>query len=255
MWLTKILSWLLFWKKKSMPIHSSEQQQLIFRKSWANTSKRIHHEKLGPGMKIIGRVIGSVELSDIGRIIGHNQIVDLNEFEINNSKRLQHAIRMNWVEVIEDRGLLIRALIKPQQPTQQQPTGDNKAELLEIAKEMAKVMAKEMLKDGDVVRELVKQQGQLIKQENENLKQEIRSLKDNFSDQKIVVQQKENEPFIIENEKPEDIFIDINTEDSGIKSNIQEVGKEKDEIQDLSGSLEKMKRFRRKPIKGETNEN
>ena len=166
----------------------------------------------------------------------------INEFEVNNSKRLQHAIRMNWVEVVEDRGLLKRALIMKSKPQVKEAATEDKTDMIEMAKEMAKTMVKEMMKDGEIVKEL-------IKQENKDLKQEIRSIKESIGEQNITIKEekKEKEPFIIEEEKPDEIFVDV--EESGIKANIVEVGKEKEEKQDLSGSLEKMKRFRRKPLK------
>lgn len=234
MWLVKIFQRLIS-LIKNMPIsNNSAEQQLIFKRSWSNTSKRLHNEKLGPGMKIMGKVIGSVDLSDIGRVVNYNQIVDVNEFEINNSKRLHHAIKMGWIEVIEDRGMLRRALVK-QGKLIQPELKDNKEDLLEMAKEMAKVMAKEMLKDDTAVREL----------KNE-LTKEIRDLKEKITSETVIVEKTEK-TFIVEEQKPEDIFIDIDEKKSGVKSSIDEVGKEKEEKEDLTDSLEKMKRFRRKP--------
>lgn len=219
-----------------MPIHNdSQQQQSLHRRSWSSISKRIHNEKMGPGMKIIGKVMGSVDLNDIGRVVAYNQIVDINEMEVNNSKKLHHALKMGWIEIIEDRGLLRRALILQGKP---QEIKEEKQDLMEIAKEMAKTMAIEMLKNNDAVKEL--------KQE---LTKEIRDLKGSIVIQQLPQIESEKEKvFIEEKEKPEDIFVDLDGQET-IKHNIVEVGTIKEEKEDLSDSIAKMKKFRRKPLR------
>ena len=66
---------------------------------------------VGAKMKVVGKVVGRVDLPDIGRVVHWNQIADFTEMEVNKSKILHTAIKKGYLEVIENRGLLARALV------------------------------------------------------------------------------------------------------------------------------------------------
>lgn len=210
-------------------------QQAIFRRMWSNSSKRLYNEKLGPGMKIIGRVVGQVNFKDISRVVQYNQVIHLTEIEINRSRELQHAIRMKWVEVIEDKGMLRRAnAIQTPQP---QPKNENEMDsekMMQLAKEMAKTMAQEMIANSnDTVKELTSEIAALKEK-----------LGESFVPSSIVPEQQKQaaDRFVVE-EDMSNVVIDV---EETSKANISSVGEVKEEKSDIGGSLAKMRKFRRK---------
>lgn len=211
---------------------SNMQQQVIFRKQWGFATKKLYMDKISPKMLVVGKVIGSVQLRDIGKTIAHNQIVGFNEYEINKSKDLQVAIKMRWIEIVQNRSLLLTANSVPTTSETPQPTNDmTKDEILKIATEMARAMFQEFAQNDPRLREL---------------KDEISSLKDHIGKDRVIVQTiSDKAPIKIEDNSAKNMFIDI--EDTKLDTNIQEIGTEKEEKEDLSASLDKMKTFRRKP--------
>ena len=181
---------------------------------------------------ILGKVVGTVILKDINRIVNLDQVIELDQYEINKSQDLQNAIRRKWLEIVEGRSDMLRAIATPSQPEQTQQM--DQTQLLEMAKEMAKTMAQEMIKNNPDIKVLAKEMAtEMVSQINS----------------KIVVQQNDTskeQQFKIDEEVPENVVIDVN--EKNMKSNINEIGTVKEEKADISGSLEKMRRFRRKPI-------
>lgn len=220
-----------------MPISNDEQQQL-FRRTWAINSKRIHQEKLGKGMKVIGKVVGNVQLRDIGKVIPFDRIVDLNELEVNKSNDLQIALRSKWLDVVEDRGMLKRALVYQGQTTS--ITEDQDTKTIELAKEMAKAMVQEMLKDNDLLKKVA---------------DDVSQIKNNMGEQQVIIQadkqqtEEKKSKIVIEETDLSNVVIDV--DETNTQAEIKEIGKVKEEESDISGSLEKMKRFRRKPKKND----
>lgn len=223
--------------RKIMPISNDEQQQL-FRRTWAINSKRIHQEKLGKGMKVIGKVVGNVQLRDIGKVIPFDRIVDLNELEVNKSNDLQIALRSKWLDVVEDRGMLKRALVYQGQTTS--ITEDQDTKTIELAKEMAKAMVQEMLKDNDLLKKVA---------------DDVSQIKNNMGEQQVIIQadkqqtEEKKSKIVIEETDLSNVVIDV--DETNTQAEIKEIGKVKEEESDISGSLEKMKRFRRKPKKND----
>lgn len=219
-----------------MPILNNDKQQKIFRRVWSNDAKRIYNDKMGPGMDVIGCVAGNVSLTDIGKIVPYNQVVTLNELEINQSRDLHQAIKRGWIRVIKDRGALKRALVMPQSP----PQGVDRDELMVLAKEMAKEMSKEMLKQ--------------MAGKNSELMNEVKDLKETIKQQPQTTivnnnvapeqQAPKQDKFLIEEENPDNVIIDV--DENVVQPKMKEIGKVKEEKTDLSGSLAKMKKFRRK---------
>ena len=120
MWFIKLL-------KSAMAILSNMSQQTLFRRTWSESSKRLYNENRSPVMKIMGKVSGHVSLSDLGKNIAFGQIVELTESDITRSKDLQDAIRMKWVDVIENRSMILRA---PAVVVEQKKEEMNKEELI-----------------------------------------------------------------------------------------------------------------------------
>lgn len=217
-------------------MHIAHQiQQNMYGRIWGKVTRDLQREKMGRFMIVKGRVIGNVEITDLCKQIAYNSVVTFSELEINKSKDLHNAIRHGWVEIIEDRGALARALVTPSQV--QQPLIDE-SRILEMAQEIAKTTAKEMLKNNatmqDTIRELAKEMArEMVKELN------IPKLKEEEVEQKV---EQQIEDVLIEDQKPKNIFIDV---ESNVKVNA-DVGQIKEEKVNLSDSLEKMKRFRRK---------
>jgi hypothetical protein len=220
-----------------------EHQQRIFRRNWIQASRTIHNAKLGKHMIVKGKVVGTVDLQDINKKIAYNSTAVITEFEINKSKSLQEAIHRGWIEIIEDRGALLRAVVvNGQQQTQiaQIPSqGIDEAKMFEIAAHVAKTTAAEMMKNNVSQDDLVKT---LAKQMAKEMMAELQlnpGQSQTKQEEKVTI-----ENIVLDEQKPENVF--INVEADGMKANTTNIGTEKEETVNISSSLEKMKRFRRK---------
>lgn len=221
-----------------MTLHSIQQQQLHAR-SWGTVTKRLFSEKTGKTMKVIGKVSGSINLADLGRKIHFNQLVSFTEFEINRSKELQKAIRKKWVDVVEDRGMILRGLDASKSspetvraPEQHATIDYNK--MKEMAREMAQEMAKEMLKDNQSIKDIVKEVAiELTKKIDEKV----------VVQETIIQESTKKKELNIKEENPDNVFIDV--DENTIKLKEKKIGKVKEKKADISKSLNKMKRFKR----------
>jgi hypothetical protein len=116
----------------------------------------------------------------------------------------------------------------------------NEDEILKMAKKMAHSMAEEMIKNSPLVKEVAK----------ELAKEMIAEIKGNIKTEQIIVQQPSEKK--IELDSPEDIFVDFEDEDAGITANIKKSGNVEVKKDDLTNSLERMKRFKQtKRLKNE----
>lgn len=203
-------------------------QQYLFRRLCRN-QKKVPDEF----MIIKGKVLTSVNLKDIGRRIAYNQEISLNELEVNKSKDLQNAIRRSWVDVTYDRGMIQRALTVPStESTEKMSNQINETDMLDMAKKMARSMAEEMIKNSPLVKEMAK----------EIANEMVIGIKDNLN---IVVQGNFQQQKI--NVPESNIFVDFKDEEVGLKASINNIGTvEVQKDDDLTTSLEKMKRFKPK---------
>jgi hypothetical protein len=220
---------------KLMPIIENVQQ-VIYRRLHNQHVKKMFQDNRGIVMKVKGKVVGQVQLKDIGRIINLDQIIELNEYELNRSQDLQNAIRQKWVEIVSGHSDMLRAIATPSQP-QQQTQQIDQTQLLEIAKEMAKTMAQEMVKNNPDMKSMAKEMA------NEMVSQLSGKLVQGTS-------QQQKETLKIDEELA-NIVIDVDETGLEEKANIKEIGSIKEEKSNISGSLEKMRRFRRKPLSTE----
>jgi predicted DNA-binding transcriptional regulator len=200
-------------------------QQHLMRRIWKPAIK----QEIEIYMIVRGKILTAVRLTDIGKIVEYGREVKLTEYEVNRSKDLQNAISRCWVEVIYDRGLLKRALVA--QNKEQEKKIEN--EVLDMAKKMACSMAEEMIKNSPLVREIAK----------EIAKEMVSEIKNNVKiDQLIIPQATEKK---IEIDSSSNIFVDFKDEEIGMTTNIQNPGNIKVQKDDLTDSLERMKRFRK----------
>jgi hypothetical protein len=226
-----------------MPSFSNNSQQQIFRRTWHGVTKKLQGEKLGKFMVVKGRVVGRVDLKDIGKTIHYNGTATITEYEINKSKDLQEALRRNWIEIIEDRGAMLRAVSSTEEPKVAVQAGLDEARILEMAKEIAKHTALEIIKQS------VSEKGGNSNGSNGNgnvndiakelARQMMEEIKKGTSDRVI-----EKEKLVLEEEKAGNVFIDV--DEKGVNAKITNIGKEKEEKIDISDSLERMKKFKRK---------
>ena len=199
-------------------------QQHIFRK--LRNYNNIKREEMY--MIIKGKIPTTIRLSDINKNIGLGQEVSLTEYDVNRSRDLQNAIKREWVEIVFDRSMLKRAVSI--QGSQEKVTDPD---LVSIAKNMAQTMAEEMVKNSPLIREMAK----------EIAKEMVLEIKDNFKSALPV--EIESRKISIQDQKPDNVFIDFNDDDVKIETNISEIGTVEVKKDDLSGSLEKMKRFKK----------
>jgi len=203
-------------------------------------------------MIVQGKIVNIVRLADINKNIQHNQKVSLTECEVNKSKDLKNAIKRQWVEVILDKGTAKRSStvanaqlqttqqqIEPVTVQQQVPQTINYAEILDMAKKMASIMAEEMLKNNPLVKEMAK----------EIAKEMLIEIKDGLRiEQHVVLQDMqgaETIPLNIVDKSDNNVFIDFNDEEVVTESNIKDIGTIEIQKDNLSNSLEKMKRYKR----------
>jgi hypothetical protein len=220
-----------------MPILNYEHVD-VFKRIWANASKQILKEKAGFGMVVRCKVIGDVELNDICRRVNRGEIQTFNDFEIKKSDDLRNAIQNGWLEVIKGTfPIKSIATFKEKVTAQINKNSEimSKEEILAMAQEMARTMAiemsKNMIKNDDVIRQIASQlASEMVAQILE---------KGQF------IKQKEQQQ-VDSHDDAQDIFIDVSPEESKISTNIKDVGKIQSAKDDISGSLEKMKMFRRK---------
>jgi len=216
---------------------SRTDNQLEFQSSWKNASKRIVQDQIGPTMKIIGKVAGFVTLTDIGKNIPFNQIIELTESEINKSKHLQIALKNKWIEITEDRAMLRRCLGVKADPVNY-ITDEQKMMSMakEMAKEMAKILISESMSDIKVeISQLKTALNEKVFVQNSNT-QNIQNNQTNI---------KEEKKFVFEDDS-ENVVIDVG--ETNADSEISNIGVEKKEKINIKDTLEKMKQIRRKPL-------
>ena len=200
-------------------------QQHLMRHIWKPVIKR-EPEII---MIIKGKILTAVRLNDIGKVVECGREVILNEYEVNRSKDLQNAINRNWVEIVYDRAMLKRAI-----SVQNSKTGNEKvleSDVLEIAKNMAKAMAEEMIKNSTIVKDIAK----------ELAKEMISEIKGIKVEQLIVPQVSEKK---IDINSTDNIFVEFKDEEVGMTANMSKTGNVEVQKDDLTSSLEKMKRFK-----------
>jgi hypothetical protein len=197
-------------------------QQVLSRKIW-NQQKRVEVY-----MIIRGKIINVIQLNDIGKRVEFGKELSLNEYEVNKSKDLQNAIKRDWVEIVFDRGMIKRSVTVPGQQVK-----NTDSEIIDIAKKMAQTMIEELPKDNTLVKEIAK----------ELAKEMILELKENLKIEQVVRTEKaENKK--IDLSSSDNVFVEFKDEDTGMKSNIKELGTVKVQKDNLSSSLEKMKKIR-----------
>ncbi len=180
--------------------------------------KSVGKERITIAMVVTGNVIGAVDIRDLGRRIFWQKNAEFSEYEVNRSKDLQQAVRMNWVKVIDDRkhlhGRILRDAPKDEKMDEEK--------MMEMAAKMAKVMAKEMSQEtAKVVIEEIKKNPSTITNVIGS-----ESTEDTKKDQKFEA-------------KPDDTFVEIDDK-TKVDTNIDRIGTVKKEKTKISDSLNKM---------------
>jgi hypothetical protein len=203
-------------------------QQHLMRHVWKPAIKR-EPEIV---MIIKGKILTAVRLNDIGKVVEYGKEIVLNEYEVNRSRDLQNAITRGWVDIVYDKAMLKRAIAVQNSNTSfDKPT---EPDVMELAKKMARAMAEEMIKNSPVVKEIAK----------EIAKEMVTEIKDNIKVEQIIVPQTSAKKIEI-NSADNNIFVDFKDEEAGITASINKPGNIEVQKDDLTSSLEKMKRFKR----------
>lgn len=209
-------------------------QQSLIRTIWKPP------RKVGTYMIIKGNIVNIVQLNDIRKRVEYGKEVTLTDVEVFKSKDLKNAIRRNWVEVIFDRSARKPFPVNQVQQVRKQTIVSsqvkdkmNQEEMIELAKQMAQSMAQEMLKNSSLVKDIAK----------EVAKEMTLELKDSFKVQQIVTSSAQENKIQVSN--PDNVFIDFKDDEVQLKSSIKGLGTVEVQKDDLTGSLEKMKRFKR----------
>lgn len=200
------------------------------RKIWKPTVR----QKAEIDMIIKGKILSAVRLNDIGKTVELGKEVSLTEYEVNKSRDLQNAINRGWVEIVYDRAMLKRAIAVQGQLKDK----TEEIDVLGMAKDMARSMAEEMIKNSPLVKEIAK----------ELAKEMVSEIKDNIKVEQIIVPQASEKKIELDSklklDSPDNIFVEFDDKDSGITANINKSGTVKVQKDDLTSSLERMKRFK-----------
>jgi hypothetical protein len=202
-------------------------QQHLMRRTWA--PKRQEKEIY---MIIKGKILNTVRLNDIGRTVECGKEISLNEYEVNRSKDLQNAIKREWVEIVYDRGMMKRAVVVQGSSLQEKQAIE--ADVLDLAKKLAMSMAEEMVKNSSLVKDIAK----------EVAKEMVTELKDNLRVEQVVVNNSTSQNKKIELDSPDNVFVDFKDEEVGIKASLNKSSQIEMQKDDLTSSLEKMKKFK-----------
>lgn len=201
-----------------------EFQQILVRTIWKPPKQE---EK----MIIKGKILNSVILKDINKLIYLGKEIELTQREVDKSEDLKNAIKRGWVEVIKGKDMFKKPpLSSPNKSNSINPIVHSNEEIMDLAKKMATTMAEEMLKNSPIVKEIAK----------EVAKEMILELKQNLPFQ---VSKQEEKISLDDNSK--NIFVDFNEEDE-VVANLENIGIEKTETSDISNTLKKMEKLRKK---------
>lgn len=201
-----------------------EFQQILVRTIWKPPKQE---EK----MIIKGKILNSVILKDINKLIYLGKEIELTQREVDKSEDLKNAIKRGWVEVIKGKDMFKKPpLSSPNKSNSINPIVHPNEEIMDLAKKMATTMAEEMLKNSPIVKEIAK----------EVAKEMILELKQNLPFQ--VSKQEEKISF---DDNSKNIFVDFNEEDE-VVANLENIGIEKTETSDISNTLKKMEKLRKK---------
>jgi hypothetical protein len=181
-------------------------------------------------MIIRGKVMHIVQLSDIGRKVEYEKQISLNPTEVGRSRDLQDAIRKGWVEVVDQDIKRVAVVDGNVLKTVSEKTTE--VDITEIAKKMARTMAEEMINNSPILREMAK----------EIAKEMVIGIKDNLKIEQTVVQQAPEKK--IDLKSSDNIFVEFKDEEVAMTSNIQNMGKVEVQKDDLTDSLEKLKKFK-----------
>jgi len=200
-------------------------QQNLMRRVW---KPQVMKQEDDVYMIIRGKILTSVRLSDIRKVVECGKEVFLTEFEAKSSRDLKNAISRNWVEVIYNKTVVKNDAVE-QSP--QKKVSEN--EIVDIAKKMAKTMAEEMIKNSPLVKEIAK----------ELAKEMVTEIKDNIKVEQLIVPQTSGKDIKIDSSS-EAIFVDFKDEEAGIVASMNKTGNVEVQKDDLTSSLEKMRKIK-----------
>jgi len=200
-------------------------QQNLMRRVW---KPQVMKQEDDVYMIIRGKILTSVRLSDIRKVVECGKEVFLTEFEAKSSRDLKNAISRNWVEVIYNKTVVKNDAVE-QSP--QKKVSEN--EIVDIAKKMAKTMAEEIIKNSPLVKEIAK----------ELAKEMVTEIKDNIKVEQLIVPQTSGKDIKIDSSS-EAIFVDFKDEEAGIVASMNKTGNVEVQKDDLTSSLEKMRKIK-----------
>lgn len=200
-------------------------QQSLMRHVW---KPQVTKQEDDVYMIIRGKILTAVRLNDIRKVVECGKEVFLTEFEAKSSKDLKNAINRNWVEIIYNK-VVVKNGVVIEGP--QKKVSEN--EIVDIAKTMAKTMAEEMIRNSPLVKEIAK----------ELAKEMVTEIKDNIKVEQLIMPQTSGKDIKIDSSS-EAIFVDFKDEEAGIVASMNKTGNVEIQKDDLTSSLEKMKKIK-----------
>jgi len=176
-------------------------------------------------VRLIGRVIGEVQITDINKRVFYNRIIDIPATEANRSQDLLNAVAKKWVEIVQGKEHLKNLttnnysseIIRSEIPIAQQTVQQN-VDLKDIKNYIDKTLQTSTTAILDQLKVLQSKDNNFVVKSDID-KNTIAAIVEQLAD-KISIE-KPVQKDIIKLDKPEDVFINLD-EDKELKTNINE---------------------------------
>lgn len=208
-----------------------------------NLGERVWQEHIKTMMpdnvRIIGRVIGQVIIKDLNKVVQYNQMIDISIIDAKRSADLLNAISKKWIDIVSGKEHLQSQYTSEKQVVEEP--------VQRLQPQVQQVVQQSINKDE--IRQVVNESMAVILDALKNLNstsiddKTIDSIANKIVGKIPTTVQKSND--IVVDDVAKNVFIDL---DQNIqqRTNISDnIGQTQEEKVDISGSLEKMKRFKK----------
>lgn len=227
-------------------------QNQLMNNIWQHNTRSIMPEFI----RIIGRVVGEVTITDINKKIAYNQILDLNVNDVLQSKDFEIARRERWIEVLQGKHILEKGYSSIKQVVPQQQPQQNVTNVQNIQIDMNEIKNTVAQTTKETVQSIL---GEVLGKLNEIKTHDVSNISTSSTNTNIDIDKLANaiagkisvsgQAHINKQEidkLAESVFIDVDSVEIEKNSNLNSVGKTKGEKSNISGTLEKMKKFKKK---------
>jgi hypothetical protein len=205
---------------------------------WADQARSLMPEYV----RVIGRVIGRVSISDLDREVLYNQVLDIPASEARKSKDLLDARDKKWIDILYGNEYLQKSI--PVQQIQQNFTQQvqpqlNLNDLKAFASEIAESAANKSVSS---IRDMIQDMSNKINSGSSlDASQVVGELLKRLPSQQTAQGSVSQKP----DNLTSNVFIDVDSEDIEKRANLNDIGKVKKEKGNIMSSIDKMKQFKK----------